>query len=127
MIKIEVKPNDILMSCSGTIGKFIIVPSDAEKGIINQALLRIRATDKILPTYLKLCLVDLTNTFIRNSHGTGIDNISSIDVLKNFKIFIPDKPTQEKAVELYYNYESQIYDLKNENSECELNMSALFD
>lgn len=127
MVAFEVKPNDILMSCSGTIGKFIIVPNDAEKGIINQALLRIRATEKIIPTYLKLCLVDLTTTFLKNSHGTGIDNISSIDVLKNFKIFIPDRPTQEKAVELYNYYEKQISNLKDENSKCETSMSTLFD
>ena len=110
-----------------TIGKFIIVPSDAEKGIINQALLRIRATEKIIPTYLKLCLVDLINTFIRNSHGTGIDNISSIDVLKTFKIFVPNKTIQEKAVKLYYEYEKHIDALQNDNSECEKKMSALFD
>jgi type I restriction enzyme M protein len=127
MIAFEVKPNDILMSCSGTIGKFIIVPNEAEQGIINQALLRIRATDKIIPTYLKLCLVDLTNTFIKNSHGTGIENISSIDILKNFKIFVPDKPIQNKAVDLYNDYENQINILKKENIEYEKEMSALFD
>ncbi len=128
MSAFEVKPNDILMSCSGTIGKFIIVPANAEKGIINQALLRIRATDKIDPIYLKMCLVDLTNTFIRNSHGTGIDNISSIDVLKNFKIYVPkDIEEQEKAVCKFEEFEKEIEQFRNNITECELAIKNIFD
>lgn len=127
MIAFEVKENDILMSCSGTIGKFVIVPSSYEKGIINQALLRIRATDKINPIFLKLCLVDLTNTFLKNSHGKGIDNINSIDVLKNFKIYVPiNKAEQDKAVKQYEQYEAEIKSLRQKISEYELSIRNIF-
>ena len=41
MSRFSVSPGDILMSCSGTIGRTTIVPLNAPKGIINQALLKI--------------------------------------------------------------------------------------
>ncbi|EGC3388673.1 restriction endonuclease subunit S, partial [Campylobacter jejuni] len=33
---------DLLISCSGTLGKIVELPKDTEMGIINQALLKIR-------------------------------------------------------------------------------------
>ena len=38
--RFEVFPNDIIMSCSGTIGELYVIPYEAERGIINQALLK---------------------------------------------------------------------------------------
>ena len=37
----RVQPNDLLISCSGTIGLIVVVPADASPGIMNQALLKI--------------------------------------------------------------------------------------
>lgn len=45
MKRFEVYPNDIIMSCSGTMGKVAIVPSNAPKGIINQALLKLSTNE----------------------------------------------------------------------------------
>ena len=42
----EVKPGDLIISCSGTIGKVSVVPEDARPGIINQALLKITLDTK---------------------------------------------------------------------------------
>ena len=38
----EVCANDIIVSCAGTIGELFVLPSNIEKGIINQALMRMR-------------------------------------------------------------------------------------
>jgi type I restriction enzyme S subunit len=38
----SVKPDDLIVSCAGTIGRIAIAPENAEPGIINQALMRIR-------------------------------------------------------------------------------------
>ena len=40
----EIKSGDLIISCSGTIGKLTIIPKYFEKGIINQALLKISLT-----------------------------------------------------------------------------------
>ena len=37
----EVFPNDIIVSCAGTIGETFIMPSTMRRGIINQALMRV--------------------------------------------------------------------------------------
>lgn len=123
----EVLPNDILMSCSGTIGKFVVIPEGAPQGIINQALLRIRATEKVHPLFLKLCLIELTNTFINNSHGTGIENVNSIDILKTFKMLIPDMPTQIKIVDEYNKIEERISNLRSSISSIEEKIEKLAD
>src|SRR5690606_32052738 len=44
----EVNPGDFIVSCSGTIGKIYRLPSNAPRGIINQALLRIRLKEQII-------------------------------------------------------------------------------
>jgi len=41
MLRFEVFPGDLIMSCSGTMGKIAIVPEKSPKGIINQALLKL--------------------------------------------------------------------------------------
>src|SRR5688572_15713359 len=41
MQRFELRPNDLIMSCSGTMGKVAIVPGNIKRGIINQALLKL--------------------------------------------------------------------------------------
>jgi type I restriction enzyme, S subunit len=48
LIDFELKSGDILISCSGTIGKIAIVPENIERGVINQALLKITLDEKII-------------------------------------------------------------------------------
>ena len=48
----QVNPGDFIISCSGTIGKISQLPANAELGIINQALLKIKIDERvILPKY----------------------------------------------------------------------------
>lgn len=94
----ELLPNDLIMSCSGTIGKIAIFPSTGDRGIINQALLRLRPLDNISTSFLKILLEGITNSFIENSHGAGLQNVASVSVLKDIKIPLPPKNIQEKIV-----------------------------
>src|SRR4051794_26315992 len=43
-----VQAGDFLVSCSGTVGRITRVPSNFEKGIINQALLRVRIDENLI-------------------------------------------------------------------------------
>lgn len=96
----EVKPNDIIMSCSGTMGKVAIVPKNAPKGIINQALLKLSTSNKIYPIYLKLLMESepfqeaLNNTVM----GVAIKNVASVKVLKQLEIPLPPLFIQEEIV-----------------------------
>ena len=58
--RFEVKPNDFIMSCRGTIGKLYQLPNDAPMGIIHPSLMKIRIKEEILnPTYFKFMLVKI--------------------------------------------------------------------
>lgn len=41
MKRFELNEGDIIMSCSGTMGKIALVPKGIKAGIINQALLKL--------------------------------------------------------------------------------------
>lgn len=96
----EVKPNDIIMSCSGTMGKVAIIPQDAPKGIINQALLKLTPTEKILPEYLKLLMESdsFQEALNKTVMGVAIKNVASVKVLKELLIPVPELNVQKEII-----------------------------
>lgn len=97
----EVKPNDIIISCSGTIGKVAVAPHDIRRGIINQALLKLTLnTNIVLNEYFAI----LFNAFIMQSDtltnlkGTAIKNITSVQVLKQIPFPLPPLNEQKRIV-----------------------------
>jgi type I restriction enzyme M protein len=104
MKRFEVLPNDILMSCSGTMGKVALVPSNAKKGIINQALLKITPKqDLIRPLFLKLLMETphFQIQLLKGVSGVAIKNVASVDEIKSFEIKLPDLETQDRLIEEY--------------------------
>ncbi|MBS1509394.1 MAG: restriction endonuclease subunit S [Bacteroidetes bacterium] len=111
----ELLPGDLIMSCSGTIGKIAVFPSTAQKGIINQALLRFRPKSKITTSkYLKVCLSYITDKFEENSHGSGLKNVASVEILKDIKVYAPSIEEQEKIISQIEKLENEIEKLENE-------------
>ncbi|MBK8537123.1 MAG: nucleotidyltransferase domain-containing protein [Candidatus Competibacteraceae bacterium] len=53
MQRFELRPNDLIMSCSGTMGKVAIVPDNIRAGIINQALLKLTPSSAVSSEFLK--------------------------------------------------------------------------
>ena len=53
LIRFKVNSGDLIMSCSGTIGKVAIIPEGAKEGIINQALLKLTPHKEIDAHFLK--------------------------------------------------------------------------
>jgi len=99
MIDFAIKPNDLIISCSGTMGKIAIVPDNAKKGIINQALLKLTLDkSKVLPVFLKIILESnvIQNKYFKNTQGVAIQNVSSVKVLKTIKIPLPALEIQKQ-------------------------------
>lgn len=96
--RFSIQQNDILMSCSGTIGKTSLVTGEFQKGIINQALLIIRLEfpKKTLPKYIQTIFSSsfFQEQIIDNSQGGAMKNLVGIDIFKNVKIPIPDSLEQ---------------------------------
>jgi type I restriction enzyme M protein len=86
----NVLPNDVLVSLVGTIGKSLVVPDNAPRGIINPRLLRIRPTNLLSPEFLRLCLVqDSTKDFFKRESSGGTMDVLSGSILKRLVIPLP--------------------------------------
>src|SRR3989344_159282 len=98
MKRFAVSAGDILMSCSGTIGRFVIVPEKFKKGIINQALLKITPSQKISSEFLKFTLENYFSSNKAHVKGMAIKNIAAVKELKKIKIPLPPVAEQKKIV-----------------------------
>lgn len=94
--RFKCKPGDIIMSCSGTIGKLFILPNDAEEGIINQALCKFTLGKDLLPEVFLLYMDILIGNI--ETKGSGIKNISAVKFIKNLEISVPPIEAQNKLL-----------------------------
>lgn len=100
MLRFAVKAGDLIMSCSGTIGKVAIIIENAQEGIINQALLKLTPKERVDKFYLKYLMESefFKELIAQNSDGAAIKNIASVAILKEIKLTIPLKEAQQQIV-----------------------------
>ena len=115
----EVVPGDFIVSCSGTIGKIYRLPPNAPRGIINQALLRIRLKEneifvKYFLEFFKSYLFQ--KQMLVETRGSAMLNITGVKELKQIPIPLPPFPEQKKIVakieELFSELDNGIEQLK---------------
>ena len=92
--RFELLPGDIIMSCSGTIGELYRIPVNAEKGIMNQALLKFSLLKQINFLYF-LYLMDYVKKEF-TIRGSGLQNIGSVKIIKSMKFGLPPLPLQQQ-------------------------------
>ena len=95
--RFECKMGDIIMSCSGTVGKLFQLPENSKRGIINQALCKFSLNNKIKSTYFLKYLEKVIGNMELN--GSGIKNISSVSYIKKVDINLPPMELQNKFAE----------------------------
>lgn len=98
MKRFELKPGDLIMSCSGTMGKTAIVPKIIKEGIINQALLKLTPSKSISVLFLRLWMQSVDFQKKLTSKGAAIKNVSSVKILKEIKIPLPSIKEQQSLV-----------------------------
>lgn len=100
MKRFELSSGDLIMSCSGTMGKIAIVPENIKQGIINQALLKLSPSKKISPVFLKLWMqsVSFQDSLKEYSGGAAIQNVASVAILKEIEIPFPPLHEQQRIV-----------------------------
>ncbi|HEF7701011.1 TPA: restriction endonuclease subunit S [Campylobacter jejuni] len=90
---------DLLISCSGTLGKIVELPKNTEIGVINQALLKIKLdNEKILNSYFIYYFNSPTmqDKILESTLGSAIKNIASVKILKQIQIPLPPLQEQEQ-------------------------------
>lgn len=101
MKRFELNSGDLIMSCSGTMGKVAIVPDKIKRGIINQALLKLSPSKKVSNIFLKLWMQSesFQDSLKEYSGGAAIQNVASVKILKNIEIPLPSISEQYNIVE----------------------------
>ena len=119
----EVKPRDIIISCSGVyLGKLAIIPSDAKKGIINQALLKITLDETKMKNdffVFHFTQDNFKNKYFASNRGAGIPNFPPMKSFKKFPFINPPISLQNEFAEKIEIIEQQKALSKQELQESE--------
>jgi type I restriction enzyme S subunit len=96
----SVNPGELIMSCSGTMGKIAMIPENAPTGVINQALLKLAPTDRVLGVFLKLWMQsdNFQHGLADFTYGAAIKNVASVEILKGLRLPLPPLATQQAIV-----------------------------
>lgn len=124
----EVLPGDILISCSGTVGKVALVPENAKKGVINQALLRLRLENKLLSNLYAWYL--FSSDFMQSkmtdmSHGSTLKNIVGMTELRKINIPIPPLDEQMEIVSILTSVDQKYQNERQKLSQLQTIKKAL--
>ena len=98
----EIRTEDLIVSCSGTLGRVLRIPVNAPRGVINQALLRIRPNqDLIRPAFLEAFLEtsQLKNFLSGFSRGTGLQNFPPMTEVRKIPVPTPSLELQDTFIE----------------------------
>ena len=95
-----VGPRDILLSLVGTIGRALILPQDAEPGIINPRLAKITLDEQVmLPEYFTYLLQSprIRASLKHAAHGGTMD-VLNLTILRGLQLPLAPRPEQERIV-----------------------------
>lgn len=98
----EVKPNDILISLVGTVGKVLVLPKDIIPGIINPRLIKVSLAEKFYSPYFFKYYFEssyLKSIYSTKSHGATMD-IINLGIIQELPFPLLTIEEQEKIVEL---------------------------
>ena len=129
MKRFQVRKDDLIISCSGTVGKVSIIKDDDPNGIISQALLLLRVdTDKVLPLYLKYFFSSKVgyNAIVSRSSGSVQVNIAKRNVIEQIPIRLPQLETQRKIVGVLNSIDEKIKENEKINNNLEQQAQAIF-
>ena len=97
MHKFEVRPGDYIITCDGTLGKYIQIPDNAEKGIISASLLRLTLKDMMLPRYFEfLWDVYMLPTLLKEVRNTALKHLPSATKIGEMPIPLPNLLLQKR-------------------------------
>ena len=125
----EVKSGDFLVSCSGVnYGEIYELEGKIEKGVINQALLRVRINEKIIDRnyFLYYFRAYIAKVITGGSGDSTIPNFPPMDFVKNVEVELPDLVIQRKIGRILKKIDKK-YELNNQiNNNLEELMKTIY-
>jgi type I restriction enzyme, S subunit len=109
-----VESGDILISLVGTVGRVLIIPDNAEKGIINPRLLRISLNPKkVVANFVKYYLEDgKTKNKLESWAQGGTMGVLNAEMLKALPIPVPPLPEQQNIAQILSTWDRAIEKLE---------------
>ena len=110
LVPFKVSSNNLLISCSGTIGSIAAAPVDAAPGVMNQALLKIDLDESIMLNSFFLSLwrsQSFEYQVLGMTHGTGMKNMKSMNELKGINFIVPPIDLQHRFAAIDQSVEKQ--------------------
>lgn len=109
--RFQVKTNDLIISCSGTVGRVSQIKENDEKGIISQALLTLRPNVEIVNSdylYYFFASKEGRNSLLSRSSGSVQVNIAKRNIIENIPLPLPEKKIQKTIVDILNSLDSKI-------------------
>lgn len=128
----DVREDDIIISCAGTIGETYVIPPEYERGIINQALMRVTLS-KVLDIRYFLYAFDyyIKQLAINNGKGTAMKNLPRLSELKQYSIALPpikeQKRIADKVDQLLYKIDEAKRLIEEAKESFEIQEAAILD
>ena len=104
------KAGDLIVSCAGTIGEVYELPKDAEEGVFNQALMRVRVNNEVVNKEIFITVFSsMIDKFSKiYSNGSAIKNIPPFADLKKTQVYLPCKEEQIVIAQLLRSLDERI-------------------
>ena len=112
--RFSIEPDDLIISCSGTVGKVSVILDNDPKGIINQALLILRLNKNlIMPKYMKYYLESPIGyrSITANTNKSAQVNIASRDAIEKIMIPVPSLEEQKRIVDILNTFDALVNDI----------------
>ncbi len=130
LLRFTVRPNDLVISCSGTIGRTTIISKNDPVGIISQALLILRPnTKRIDPIFFKYFFTSKVgqHSITSRSMGSVQVNIANREIIESIKMAVPSNLTEQTRIaEILSSLDDKIELNRRMNKTLEEMASALF-
>lgn len=108
MFRFEVKPNDYIITCDGTLGKYIRLPKSIEKGIISASLLRVTLNENICHKFFEYiwdCYILPQQT--KDIRNTALKHLPSATKMSKTPLPLPPLSLQQQFAERIEAIEKQ--------------------
>ncbi|PSQ27806.1 restriction endonuclease subunit S [Halobacteriales archaeon QS_9_68_17] len=100
---VEILPDDILVTMMGTVGDSAVFPPEAERGIMDSHLLRIRSDQQtVVPEFLSIMIDEskiVEDQIHSLSHGLVMSGLN-IGIVKSLTIPVPPTDEQQEFVQI---------------------------